>query len=109
MVCDLARDSLLLSCRHCGKGEKTVANFMKHLRTHGVKRFLCGICQYRADAEANVRKHMKNKHCISDAANVPTPGPGPAQEENIIFTYYSREIVRKLNLRSNTPGESGAS
>lgn len=99
-MCDLARDSRLLTCRHCGKNMKHVANLMDHLRVHGVKRFSCGLCSYRSHVACQVKKHMKSAHKTAVVDEVSTGhGPGPAVAENALFSYYPREMVAKLRLR----------
>ncbi len=64
-MCDLARDSRLLTCRHCGKNIKQVSNLIEHLRSHGAKRFLCGLCTHRSNQAAQIRKHMKTVHRVN--------------------------------------------
>lgn len=108
MVCDLARDSRLLTCRHCGKNMKLVSNLMEHLRSHGVKRFLCGLCPYRANQAVQVRKHMKTLHRIGVVDELPIgPGPGPASAENVLQAFYPREMMARLKLRSRIPNKKG--
>lgn len=109
MVCDLARDSRLLTCRHCGKNMKQISNLIEHLRSHGVKRFLCGLCSYRANLVVQVRKHMKTLHRVSVVDEVSIgAGPGPANAENTLHALYPREMVARLKLRSRISGKKGA-
>ena len=108
MVCDLARDSRLLTCRHCGKNMKHISNLMEHLRCHGVKRFLCGLCSHRANIESQIRRHLKTAHRVNVADEVPIGSvPGPAQESTLL-AYYPREMVARLKLRSRASGKKGA-
>ena len=99
-MCDLARDSRILTCRHCGKNMKQVANLMDHLRVHGVKRFSCGLCNFRSYLACQVKKHMKTIHKTPVVDEVNTGyGPGPAINENAQFSFYPRELMAKLRLR----------
>ena len=111
MMCDLARDSRLLTCRHCGKTSKHVAQLLEHLHLHGVKRYACGLCSYRASQATAVRKHMKMTHRVGIVDDVPM-GSGPVNSESSHFAFYPREMVKKFisapkfNLKSHHPSDN---
>lgn len=109
LVCDLARDSRLLTCRHCGKNIKQVSNLIEHLRSHGVKRFLCGLCSHRSNQAAQIRKHMKTVHRVNVVDEVPIGSvPGQANGENVLHALYPREMIARLKLRTRgSPGKKG--
>lgn len=110
MVCDLARDSRLLTCRHCGKNMKQIPNLMDHLRSHGIKRFSCGLCNYRAFQAALVRKHMKTLHRVSVVDEVSAgTGPGPAHSENTLYALYPREMAARMKARTRMYSRLGGS
>lgn len=99
-MCDLARDIRLLTCRHCGKTARIVAHLILHLQVHGVKRFLCGLCPYRAFKAGWVRNHMKKVHSRADVVDqVSVQGSGPANGENKLHTFIPRKIVSKTRKR----------
>lgn len=108
-MCDLARDSRILTCRHCGKVVKQVSHLLEHLRSHGIKRFLCGLCSYRANQAQQIRKHMKTLHRVNLTEEVSIgSGPGPQSSDNILHAFYPREMVARLKLRSRVSGKRGA-
>jgi len=99
MVCDLARDSRVLTCRHCGNSFKLVSTLADHLsRVHGLKRFSCSLCCFRAVQPEPVKKHMKIDHRINEVVEVAI-GPGSALPENTLYSLYPREIA--IQLKSN--------
>ena len=107
LMCDLARDSRLLTCRHCGKTSKHVTHLIEHLRLHGVKRYSCGLCNYRACQSAIVRKHMKTTHRVGIVDDVPM-GSGPINTELCQYTLYPREMVKKfISAKSKVSNQSG--
>lgn len=109
LVCDLARDSRLLTCRHCGKTLKHVTHLIEHLRLHGVKRYSCGLCNYKACQSAIVRKHMKTTHRVGVVDDVPM-GSGPINAELSHFTLYPREMVKKfISTKSRTSNQGSDS
>lgn len=106
-MCDLARDSRLLTCSHCGKNLKQVAHLIDHLRSHGVKRFSCSLCNFRAVQMSFVKTHMKKVHRVTLADEVSIgPGPGPALPENILFSLYPREMAIKLKSSRTRAGSN---
>lgn len=110
MVCDLARDSRLLTCHHCGKSMKQVANLIDHLRQHGIKRFSCGLCHFRAFQAGGVRKHFKTLHRVSVVDEVPSgQGPGPANADNTHYVLYPREMALRLKSRARMSSRIGGS
>ena len=103
----MARDSRLLTCHHCSKTMKQVAQLIEHLALHGVKRYSCGLCSYRA-AQCNVvRKHMKTCHRVSIVDDVPT-GTGPVSAEETHFVLYPRDMVKKFLCSKLRTGLIGA-
>ena len=88
---------------------KQSSNLITHLRSHGVKRFLCGLCNYRAHLTKPVREHMKAVHRVTlfDEVSI-GPGPGPASDENILYSLYPKEMIARLKLRSRTPNKKGS-
>ena len=69
---------------------------MTHLKTHGVKRFVCGFesavgepCEYDAHTKATVSKHMENKHNVFKTNEVDIGlVPGAENEEDVFLCYY---------------------
>ena len=112
MVCDLARDSRLLTCHHCGKNMKQVSNLMEHLRLHGVKRYSCGLCNHRASTANFVRKHMKLVHRVTVVDEVSAgsvPGTGSSHADNTLFTLYPREMAATMKARTRMHKRLGGS
>ncbi|XP_042204515.1 uncharacterized protein LOC121854154 isoform X2 [Homarus americanus] len=66
-VCDLAQDSTILKCYHCGKQCRHLSTLFDHLRVHGPKRYYCGVtgCDYRATMVHYFKNHMKQIHRCS--------------------------------------------
>ena len=100
LVCDFARDFRLLTCRHCGKTVKQLKQLVDHLRTHGVKRFLCSLCDYCAVQANVVKTHLKNKHekyLTREVRIKPGPGIGPALPENMLISLCPLKTHSRLN------------
>ena len=93
-TCGQARDCL--TCRHCGLNIGRICNLMTHLKTHGVKRFVCGFessvgepCEYDAHTKATVLKHLENKHNVFKTNEVDIGlVPGAEKEEDVFLCYY---------------------
>ena len=95
MVCDLARDSRLLTCHHCGRSMKQVSNLLEHLKVHGPKRYSCGLCGHRGPVAIIIRKHMKTVHRCGVIDMVPV-GRGPVSADSGHFTFYPKDMAKKL-------------
>nr|CAD7260712.1 unnamed protein product [Timema shepardi] len=61
-ICDFARDSRNLVCKHCRRGFKQTHTLVEHVRSHGTKRFGCWMCPYRASTVQNMDRHIKHQH-----------------------------------------------
>lgn len=66
-ICDLAQDSTVVKCYHCGKQCRHLSTLLDHLRVHGPKRYYCGVtgCDYRATMVHYFKNHMKQIHKCS--------------------------------------------
>ena len=85
--------------KHCGKTE-TIEAVFDHLRTHGVKRFLCGLCDYCAVQAKVVKTHFKKKHekyLTREVRIKPGPGIGPALPENMLISLCPLKTHSRLN------------
>ncbi|XP_046980826.1 uncharacterized protein LOC124545909 [Schistocerca americana] len=69
-VCDLSREGVL-RCPHCSRPFKAFNTLVDHLRIHGVPRYSCALCTYRATAPTAVAKHLKHQHKVSCTETVP--------------------------------------
>ena len=96
LVCDLARDSSSVDCVHCKKQFKLVCSLLEHLRTHGTKRFLCGLCDLRAPVPQRVIKHMKQRHRINTTKVEPL-NPLKSDPETGMFVVLAK--VSRISIR----------
>lgn len=76
---DCADTISALQCPHCGKKFGKVNFYMDHLRTHGVKRFKCGLCESRFAVQSQAQTHLrtKHKHVSSKAVAADPTNPVP--------------------------------
>lgn len=94
MICDLARDSPTLVCKHCFSAWKQVAGFMVHLKQHGTRRYSCGICNtYRSAQAQKIRAHIKEDHGVTRniVEVVIGKGPGTDYPGNNMYTLRPRD------------------
>lgn len=69
-VCDMSREGVL-RCPHCSRPFKAFNTLVDHLRIHGVPRYSCSLCTYRATTPTAVAKHLKHQHKVSYTETVP--------------------------------------
>lgn len=89
LVCDLARASSSLTCVHCKKQFKYVASLIEHLRTHGIRRFSCALCSFRAPAPQQVAKHLKQRHRVGSTRISPLD-PLRTDPETAMFVVFPK-------------------
>ena len=61
--CSYSKLSTFFTCFHCAKQFKHAPTLLEHLKSHGLKRYLCSLCNsYRSSLPVNVKTHMRNEH-----------------------------------------------
>ena len=61
--CSYSKLSTFFTCFHCAKQFKHAPTLLEHLKSHGLKRYLCSLCNsYRSSLPINVKTHMRNEH-----------------------------------------------
>ncbi|XP_069943249.1 uncharacterized protein [Cherax quadricarinatus] len=93
-VCDLAQDSTILKCYHCGKQCRHLSTLFEHLRVHGPKRYYCGVtsCDYRATMVHYFKNHMKQIHRCSGFKQL-LKDPKNRDPETQEFVVYPKDAV----------------
>ena len=59
LVCENVSDSLYYNCAHCDKEFKHPPTLIDHLKSHAVKRFHCGLCDYKSPVLHWMKAHIK--------------------------------------------------
>ena len=54
---------MAFKCSECASTFRQKKNLYQHLRKeHGLKKYKCDNCNFRADNQSNLKKHEKSKH-----------------------------------------------
>jgi hypothetical protein len=70
-----------LYCVHCGSSSKRFSKpsfFIDHLRTHGLKRFCCAVCNARFAVQSQAQSHLRAKHKYVSSRIVPADPSNPS-------------------------------
>nr|XP_045625021.1 uncharacterized protein LOC123774609 isoform X2 [Procambarus clarkii] len=98
-VCDLAQDSTILKCYHCGKQCRHLSTLFEHLRVHGPKRYYCGVtgCDYRATMVHYFKNHMKQIHrCSGFKQLLKDPkNKDPETQEYVVYPKDAVPLIRE--------------
>ncbi|KAJ8678941.1 hypothetical protein QAD02_014728 [Eretmocerus hayati] len=76
-------DSMSLYCVHCGPLGKKYGRpsfFIDHLKTHGLRRFSCGICNARFALQSQAQSHLRAKHKFVHSKSVPADPANPSTD-----------------------------
>jgi hypothetical protein len=70
-ICEFSANQVYLVCFHCSKQLKHVPTLLEHLKTHGVRRYACSLCPYKAAVPLNVKNHLRQSHKVPNTKLVP--------------------------------------
>ncbi|XP_050714348.1 uncharacterized protein LOC126997343 isoform X4 [Eriocheir sinensis] len=98
-ICDLAQDSTVVRCYHCGKQCRHLSTLLDHLRVHGPKRYFCGVtgCDYRATMVHYFKNHMKQIHKCSGFKQLlkDSKNKDPESQEYVVYPKDSIPAARE--------------
>ena len=84
---------------HCTKILKHVPTLLEHLKSHGLKRYICSLCTtYRSALPVNVKTHMKNEHKSSNNFKLCSLNTGPSNPEDELFLVLPKNCVPRGKL-----------
>lgn len=72
-----------LYCIHCGPSSKRFSKasfFIDHLKTHGLKRFSCAVCNARFAVQGQAQSHVRAKHKFVNSKIVPADPMNPSTD-----------------------------
>ena len=100
--CSLSQVGNYLTCFHCKKQLKHVPTLLEHLKSHGLKRYLCSLCPtYRSAFPINVKTHMKNEHRASNNFKMYSLNSGNLENpEEEYFLVLPKHSLPKGNITS---------
>lgn len=70
-----------LYCLHCGSTSKRFSKasfYIDHLKTHGLKRFSCAVCNARFAVQGQAQSHVRAKHKFVNSKIVPADPMNPS-------------------------------
>jgi hypothetical protein len=97
--CHFSQVGNYLTCFHCAKQLKHVPTMLEHLKSHGLKRYLCSLCTtYRSALPMNVKTHLKNEHKSSNNFKLCSLNTNPSNPEDEMFLVIPKNCVPRAKL-----------
>ncbi|XP_067015656.2 uncharacterized protein [Anabrus simplex] len=93
LICDMSRDCSVLICVHCQRQFKQINSLLEHLRIHGVCRYGCALCAFRAPVSQQAIKHLKQRHKIGNTRMVPID-PRKQNHDTDEFVVFPKDRMR---------------
>jgi len=98
LVCEFSE--IQFNCFHCPKQFKYLPSLLDHLKTHGVKRFSCGLCNYKCSLQTSVKNHLKLVHKVTQIKMLPVNKSKNNQDEDS-FVIVPKNAVFKQQRSKN--------
>ncbi|GFN80582.1 Zinc finger protein 569 [Plakobranchus ocellatus] len=55
---------LAFTCPVCGKGMQTKSSLTLHMASHGTRKFVCHVCDFKFKLKHHLRDHLLNRHSL---------------------------------------------
>ena len=97
--CSLSRPGNYLTCFHCRKQLKHVPTLLDHLKSHGLKRYLCSLCtSFRSALPINVKSHMRNEHKATNNLKLCSLNTNPSNPEDEMYLVIPKNSLSRGNI-----------
>ncbi|XP_016839024.1 uncharacterized protein LOC100121415 isoform X2 [Nasonia vitripennis] len=95
-----------LYCVHCGPSSKRFSKatfFIDHLKTHGLKRFSCAVCDAKFAVQGQAQSHVRAKHKYVNSKIVPADPMNPSTDG--LFIVHPVKTSEKLKSKKHKSPE----
>ena len=97
LVCEFSE--IQFNCYHCAKQFKHIPTLLEHLKCHGLRRFSCGLCDYKSPLQSNVKTHLKTSHRAANVKLVPVKKTKNNAEEDPFVMVPKNAVFKMLRSR----------